>query len=260
MASPKLPKRAQNLISAAVDKLYDSLKVKFLGPTVQTKKTIGYKYTHEKTLPGMFEAANVEEGVKPNLNTLDALMRVAEGYIDANRERTKAKVLKEVMGTLQDAANARVVTNLETVLNGKLIDVLGEAQTNIEAIINTEVNAAKNLGVLDGVVAVNNAAGVEDPVVYFLIAKRIHPDAPCPECVRLHCTFGEGSPPRLWRLSEVSHGYHKKGEDFPAIGGLHPNCRCTMVTLLPGYGFAGTDSVRFIAPGHDELKLQRGEQ
>lgn len=258
MPGPKLPKRAQNLISAAVDKLYDSLKVKFLGPTAQAKKAIRIKYTHEKTLPGMFESANVEEGVKPNLFTLDALMRVAEGYLDANRERTKAKVLKEVMATIEDAHNSRVRTDLETVLNGKLIDAFGEAASHIETIVNTETNTAKNMGVLDGVVAVNSAAGVTDPVVYFLIAKRIHPEAPCPECVRLHCTFGEGSPPRLWLLSEVSHGYHKKGEDFPALGGLHPNCRCTMVTLLPGYGFDGTDTVRFIAPKHDELALQRG--
>lgn len=256
---PKLPKRAQNLIASAVDKLFDSLKVKFLGPTVQRKKSIGYSYTHEKTLPGMFESANAEEGVKPSIETLDALMRVAEGYLDANRERTKARVMHEVMATLQDAHNSKVRTDLETVLNGKLIDALGDAQTNIEAIVNTEVNTAKNLGVLDGVVAVNNAAGVEDPVIYFLIAKRIHPEAPCPECVRLHCTFGEGSPPRLWKLSEVSHGYHKRGEDFPAIGGLHPNCRCTMVTLLPGYGFAGSDTVRFITPKHDELGVQRNK-
>lgn len=257
MPGPKLPKRAQNLIASAVDKLYDSLKVKFLGPTVQAKKAIRIKYTHEKTLPGMFESANVEEGVRPNLFTLDSLMRVAEGYLDANRERTKAKVLKEVMATIEDAHNSRVRTDLETVLNGKLIDAFGEAASHIETIVNTEINTAKNLGVLDGIVAVNSAANVDDPIVYFLIAKRIHPEAPCPECVRLHCTFGEGSPPRLWKLSEVSHGYHKKGEDFPAIGGLHPNCRCTMVTLLPGYGFAGTDSVRFIAPKHDELAIQR---
>lgn len=34
----------------------------------------------------------------------------------------------------------------------------------------------------------------------------------------------DGITPRLWKLSEVGSGYHRKGDESPKLGGLHPNC------------------------------------
>jgi hypothetical protein len=50
---------------------------------------------------------------------------------------------------------------------------------------------------------------------------------------------GPGTSPSL------GHGYHKKGEPNPKVGGLHPHCRCTMVTLMPGYGFDAGGMIKF---------------
>ena len=36
--------------------------------------------------------------------------------------------------------------------------------------------------------------------------------------------MGDGHTPRLWYMSEVNHGYAKKGDAAPSIGGQHPNC------------------------------------
>jgi len=91
----------------------------------------------------------------------------------------------------------------------------------------------RNVGILEGIVKTNAVAGVEDPTVFFVV---VRDGVLCGECKRLHM-LEDGVTPRVWKLSEVGHGYHKKGEQFPKVGGLHPHCRCVLSTLLPGYGF-----------------------
>jgi hypothetical protein len=80
----------------------------------------------------------------------------------------------------------------------------------------------------------------------------------CDECKRIHL-MPDKITPRAWKLSEVSAGYHKKGENFPCMSDLHPHGRCTMVTILPGYGFDADGKVTYITHGYDILKEQRGE-
>ena len=65
--------------------------------------------------------------------------------------------------------------------------------------------------------------------------------------------------PRLWKLSEVGSDYHKKGDSEPKFAGLHPNCRCKLTYLAKGFGFDAAGEVKYIAPDHDEFKVQRKE-
>jgi hypothetical protein len=107
---------------------------------------------------------------------------------------------------------------------------------------------------MDGVVGANAAVGVEDPVVFFVI---VRDGNVCKECIRLHM-MPDGTTPRLWYLSEVGHGYHKKGEETPKIGGLHPHCRCVMTTLMPGFGFNEGGFVKYISKDYNAIQEQRG--
>ena len=68
--------------------------------------------------------------------------------------------------------------------------------------------------------------------------------------------MSDGKTPRVWKLDELSHGYNKKGEDSPSIGGLHPHCRCTLVTLMPGYGFSAGGFVQYKKAGYSEYNAQ----
>ena len=95
--------------------------------------------------------------------------------------------------------------------------------------------------------------GDEDPVVYFVTVRDEHL---CAECRRLHL-MEDGSTPRLWRSSEVGHAYHKRGDPDPKVHGLHPHCRCTPVSLAPGYGFDAAGRPTFVRLGHDALAEQR---
>ena len=68
----------------------------------------------------------------------------------------------------------------------------------------------------------------------------------------------DGVTPRVWKLSEVGAGYHKKGDLNPKIAGLHPHCRCCLTSLLNGFGFNSSGMVTYIGKGHDEFAKQRG--
>lgn len=73
------------------------------------------------------------------------------------------------------------------------------------------------------------------------VAKIPSPSA-CPDCVRLHLTQGQGSPPRVFLLSELHNNgtnVGKKRSDWkPVVGTVHPWCACELVHVPPGWRFA----------------------
>jgi hypothetical protein len=245
---------AIKLIEKAVDELFDKAKGRYLGPAAIDKRIYLGDFSAPKSLPGIFMAAAREEGAVPDKDIIAHLTRNAANYLDAYRAKTKAQVVKEVQGFLQEAAMNGVKTDVETVLGGKLADTWGKVTGDVKRLIQTEATSARNMGALEGIIGVNTSQGIEDPVVYFVV---VRDDDLCDECAHLHL-LENGVTPRLWHLSELKHGYHKAGEEQPALGGEHPHCRCTLVTLMPGYGFGKDGMVKYISPDHDEMEAQRG--
>jgi hypothetical protein len=247
---------ASRKIASAIDTLFDNAKARLLGPQSIVGKKIHIGYIREMSLPGIFEAGSLEEMVKPDLDVLDSLIRVAGSYVDAHRERTKARTIHEINGAIAEARHngGMSQSDFRGLVNTKLSEVWSDVTRNIHSVVDTELSHAKNVSVLDGVIGSNVNAGIADPVVYFVV---VRDNILCKECKRLHLMDDEKTP-RLWYLSELGHGYHKKGEDSPKIGGLHPHCRCTLVTLLPSYGFTNDGMVKYVKRGHLELPAQRG--
>jgi hypothetical protein len=255
MALPKRPAlspRAISTIHSAVDEAFDRLKLRLLGPQSFGKRMYIGGYNRHLSLPGIFEEAAREEGTVPNLATLNQILKVAGGYVDSTREKTKARVVKEVTAFLHDAHQKGVDTDLKTVLGGKLSEVWSDTAHAVRRIVDTEAQHTRNVGTLEGIVRVNAVAGIDDPTVYFVV---VRDNALCGECKRLHL-LKDGKTPRVWKLSEVGNGYHTKGDPNPKMDGLHPHCRCSLVTLMPGYGFNDGGFVAFIAPKHDEYEKQ----
>jgi hypothetical protein len=244
---------AIKLIEKKVDELFDRAKIRYLG-TAAMDKRIHVGFRSEFSLPGLFMAASREERVIPDTDIIAHLVRNAGNYLDAYRSQAKAQVVKQVQSFLHEATLSGVQTDLEKVLGGALADTWKKTSSDVRRMISTECNNARNMGALDGIVGVNTAEGIEDPVVYWVIVRDEHV---CDECVSLHMLEDEVTP-RCYYLSEVGHGYHKRGQPDPKVGGLHPNCRCTMVTLMPGYGFGSDGMVKFIKLDHDETARQRG--
>lgn len=245
---PALTAKQIRIVEMAVDRVFDRLKTRFLGPR-RGSKLIAFQFKPELSLPGLFTAANHEEGnKKPNRDLLRSLMTVAEKHIDAQRASTKAQVVRAIDGHLRGGGKG----DMRTVLGGELADVWKKTADSAKRIIDTEGTTARNAGTLDGIVKVNSSMGIEDPTVYFVV---VRDHLLCGECRRLHL-LDDGDTPRVWKMSELGHGYHRRGQSNPKIGGLHPHCRCSLVTLMPGYGFEA-GRVTYVSSQHDEYRLQR---
>jgi hypothetical protein len=78
----------------------------------------------------------------------------------------------------------------------------------------------------------------------------------CDFCRKIHL-LPDNITPRVWLSSEVETGYHIKNSDRPCWSGLHPNERCALTSLLPGFGFSKDGRVTWIGQGHNELEYQR---
>jgi hypothetical protein len=141
---------------------------------------------------------------------------------------------------------------METVLGGELAGLWGKVTADVTRIVDTEATGARNLGTAEGIVKVAASAGESDPNVFFVVVRDL---ALCDECERLHL-LKDSPVPRVWKLSQIASGYHKRGDASPSMGGLHPHCRCTLAYLSRGYGFDGDGGVKFIAFDHDEFARQ----
>jgi hypothetical protein len=225
MARPILSKRVQGLIATAVDQLYDRVKARFLGPDSRKKYGLGgkqliFSFVPELTLGGLFNAASREEGAAPHQDTLDGLQKIAAAYLDASREKTKAKAMHTVQSFLKDAQSKGVKTDVKKVLGGHITTIWKEATSDVKRIIETETTIGRNVSIMDAAGRIAALQGVSDPVVFFIPVK--DKDL-CEECRKIHL-MPDGITPRLWRQSELKSGYHEKGEEFPSVGGLHPHC------------------------------------
>lgn len=239
-------------IHSSLDDLFDRLKIRLIGPQ-SVPKRIRIGVIQEYTLPGLFAAAAAEEGADPNFKDLTAALGVANSYIEAYRDIAKAKVVKEVQSFLNDAEHKGIKTDLPTVLGGKLSDIWSDVSDSVHQIVDTEANTVKNIGILEGIKQINAESNIDDPVVYFVV---VRDEKLCDECKELHL-MGDGHTPRLWYMSEVASGYHKKGHDSPSLNGLHPHCRCTMASIMPGYGFDAGGKIEYKRKGYDAMAVQR---
>ncbi len=225
MALRALTKKAVKAIIGVIDRMFNRLKGRILGPSyAKGERKTGHKPA--LSLPGIYKAAAHEEGAKPNEKMMHSLATIAESYLDAQREATKAKVVH--------AANAWVgEEDEEKTLVDHLAPIWEKVTEDVTKIVDTQGTAARNLGAMEGISLAAAANDVDDPHVFFIT---VRDNDLCEECASIHL-LPDGITPRVFLASEVKQGYHKRGETSPCIGGLHPSCRCTIASILPGYGF-----------------------
>lgn len=237
---------------AAVDRLFSRAKLRLglLRDSGRDKRIVA-TLDPDLSLPGLYEASARGHGLPPRPGATQEVRRSASGFLEAQAEAAKAAVGRIVhhltAGDKVISANDR--KELEEAL-GTVLDRTGDA---VERIVDSEATAARNLAGIDAIGALNAASGVDDPVVFFVI---VRDGKACDECVDLHL-LDDGVTPKLWYLSECEKSYHKRGSGRPSTMGEHPRCRCSMTTMMPGYGFSESGLVRFVAPGHREIEKQR---
>lgn len=251
----RLPPDVVKKVEAMVDRMFEDLKGRYLGPHLMDKRLV-VGYMRDFSLPGIYQEALSAEGGMPDKTALDALLRTAGNYLDGSKAQAKARIVRAILAFL--TANKTTPEEspklLMNKLQAELVETWGKVTSDVQRIVATENQQARAVGALDGIVRANAAMGVEDPVVIFIPVKD---DKLCVECKRLHL-MEDGITPRAWYLSEVSHQYHKRGDPMPAIGGLHPHCRCQMATVAPGFGFNAKGQVSWKKVGYMVLDDQRG--
>jgi hypothetical protein len=241
MALRALTKKAVKAIIGTIDRLFHRLKGRILGPMFIKAGGDKKTFTGHRpalSLPGIYKQAAAEEGAQPNDRMLHSLATIAESYLDAQREATKAKVVHAVnVWVAQDPDS-----DVEDTLVDHLSPIWDQVTANVTKIVDTEGTAARNLGAMEGISKAAAGADIDDPYVFFIT---VRDDDVCEECKTIHLLPNEKTP-RVFLLSEVKGGYHKPGERSPSVGGLHPSCRCTMTGILPGYGFDDGGGIRYV--------------
>jgi hypothetical protein len=203
----KTQKALVRSVAGNINNIFDNMTSKLLSPSP------GQKFL---SLEGMYDSSTRSHGFMPDKDSLSTLKKISQSYIDALRNRTIANVMQIVQASFKKKS-----FDLEEGLRAEL----SKAESELRRIVETETNKYKAIAQLDNIVRRAALRGNDDPYVYFEV---LHDD-PCEECKRIH--LDASGKPRLYKVSELSHAYHKRGNDDPCVMGLHPNCRCELHTV-----------------------------
>ena len=223
-------------------------------PKLTKEKRIVFS-TAKNSLTSLFlQALGSRDPNKPEEDTLKVILRIASGYTDALRDRTTARVIQSIDGYVREQTLKEKPVKADKVR--EMVETeMGKAKNHFKLIANTESNKAANTGTALQIQKIGDQKGEKDPVCFFIVTRD---DVTGSEEFVLHL-LKDKMTPRLWKLSEIGSGYHKKGEKNPKLAGLHPNCRCKLTYLAKGFGFDHKGEVKYIGPDHDEFKIQRKE-
>jgi len=237
-----------------VDTLFGKAAVRMgLTKTASGSRRITVTTDPAHTIPGLHIAAAKEFGVVLRPRVIEHVRRVAFDYLAGQREAAKAAVTRTVEAVLRGAGGDVHKPATRRALGEALEIITTKLSAAVERIAATEATAARNLGLVEAVAAMSTKAGVEDPVLFFVI---VRDGQACKECVSLHML--NKTTPRLWYQSECEAGYHDPRSGRPSLLGEHPHCRCMPTAMLPGYGFDEAGMVKFVALGWSEIRKQRG--
>lgn len=239
-------------IGLAVDRMFDRLTYNLLGniPQLQ-KKSFMFGISPEHSLAKIFiTTLGNKEPNQLQKDVLKSLLNSSFGYIEGLKHRTSSNIMEAVDALAKEsrANNTKVsVSQISEVL----MTEMEKAKNAIKTIAEAETTKTRNIGHTMEIATNAGSAGIVDPTVFFIVIKD---RSLCNECRRLHL-LSDGVTPRVWKMSDLSMGYHKRGEDHPSSCGEHPNCRCTLAHLYPGWGFKN-GFIDYIAIGHDEYLKQ----
>ena len=218
-----------------------------------TPKGLIFSLSPSLSVVGLYNLASKVEGTKTNEELLNSVLNIGVSYLDAIREKAKAKTVHKIQQTLIDAARQDADVDIDDVLGRELSDLWDDVSNDVSRVIGTETSVARNVSTMDAITKINLSAGISDPTVAFVVVRDEHV---CDSCQRLHM-LPDGITPRVWKLSEVRSAYGKPNDLTPTMT-RHPHCRCSLISVLPGYGFSESGMITYKEPGWDEYRNQRG--
>ncbi len=244
-------------IELAISKMFDLLSYQLLGniPKLRNKSPF-FGSSPQMSLAHIFIKAL--GGREPNFlerDVLKSILSSSYGYIEGLKNRTSSNVVEAVDALAREARIGKTHVTSAQVAE-VLSSEMAKARSHMKTIAEAETTKTRNMGHTMEIAKKASDQGIEDPTCFYVI---VRDGKACHECVKLHM-LPDGTTPRVWKMSEMSMGWHKRGDDRPSACGEHPFCRCSLTQLSPGWGFRG-GFVSFISLDHDEFRKQReGEQ
>ena len=240
-------------ISIAVEKMFDTLAYRLLGnvPKLRNKSPF-FGSSPTNSLAHIFIQAL--GGKEPNhfeKDILRSILNSSHGYVESLKNKTSSNVVESVDALVKEARIQG--SHVSSAQLAELISAeMDKARGHMKLIAEAESTKTRNMGHTMEIASKAKEEGIEDPTVFFII---VRDGKTCPECIRLHMLPDEVTP-KVYKMGELSMGYHKRGEDRPSACGEHPFCRCSLSQLPPGWGFKA-GYVSFISLNHDEYRKQR---
>ena len=248
--------KAVEAIEKLVGDKFDKIGMQFLGiiPTITKTKRITFS-TSKNSLTSLFlQSLGTRNPNTHEEETLKVILRIANGYVDSLKERTQARIVQNINAYMLEASSKRETASID---GAKKIfrDEMDKAGKHFKMIANSESNKTTNVGTALQISKVGESNGESDPTVFFIVTVD---DVTGPEEFVLHL-LPDRKTPRLWKLSEIGHEYHKKGDSNPKMAGLHPNCRCKLTYMAEGFGFDDDGKVTWKGLEYDAFEEQRKE-
>jgi len=240
-------------IEIAISKMFDHLSYKLLGniPKVRQKSPF-YQSLPTLSLAYIFiQALGNKEPNHYERDVLRGILSSSYGHIESLKNKTSSNVV-EAVDALVKEAKARNEYVAAGVVAAIVASEMDKARHQMKTIAEAESTKTRNMGHTMEIAANAEKQGIEDPTVFFIV---VRDGLLCNECKRLHM-LPDGITPRAFKMSDLSMGWHKRGDDRPSACGEHPFCRCSLSQLPPGWGFKN-GFVSFIGLGYDEYKEQR---
>jgi hypothetical protein len=242
-------------IYSVIDDLFDNVAAGMVGPVpkLQKKKPFIFGMNHTGSLAHLFVQALGNKHL--NYKEQDMLLGILIGafiYIDILKNKTANNITQKI-----EALSREYQIDNDMIPENKIDLIIQEelekAKSGLEVIVASEGTKTRNLGTIMDISKAAAIDGEDDPIIGFA---GINNNRTCGECKRLFL-MPDGVTPRLWKLSECSMGYFKKGENVPSVLGLHPHCTHLPFNVPKDWGFNKSGSITFIGIGHNELKRQR---
>ena len=240
-------------ISLSVEKMFDELAYKLLGniPKLRNKSAM-YSTVPPNTLAHIYtQVLNKKELTQKEKDILKSILTSSYGYIEALKYKTGSDIAEKIDSLVKEAKN-----NQSYLEAGMIAGIVGAAllvaRQHMKLIAEAETTKTRNIAHSVEIAGNAEIKGIQDPSVFFVV---VRDGLLCEECKRLHL-LEDGVTPRVYRMSELSMGWHKRGDSRPSACGEHPNCRCTLQELPQGTGFKN-GFVSFISLDHDEYQSQR---
>ena len=232
---------------------FNSLITSFIGIVPKKKgKNIVFSTNKNSLVELFFQALDSTNPTKEDKDALKIILGISNDYLESLKNRTSARAIESINAYAINQKNRGAPISGKEIKNILSLE-MDKAGKHIKLIANAETNKAINVGAAMKISKMAKRHGEEDPTVFFMVTID---DVTGSEEFRLHL-LPDKKTPRVWKLSEIQSGYHKKGDNYPKLAGLHPNCRCKLAYLSEGWGFDSEGKVKFIGPDHDEFESQR---